>query len=52
MRRLKSLKAQMLAVPDQQISLTDPDSRSMATAAEAPVSWATMYRLPLTPHIT
>ena len=32
MRRLKSLKTQMLAAPDQQISLTDPDSRSMATS--------------------
>jgi transposase len=32
MERLKSLEAQMLAAPDQQISLTDPDSRSMATS--------------------
>ena len=32
MERLKVLKAQMLATPDQQISLTDPDSRSMATS--------------------
>src|SRR5271167_2108137 len=32
MRRLHSLKAQMLATPDQQISLTDPDARSMATS--------------------
>jgi len=32
MRRLKGLEARMLAVPDQQISLTDPDSRSMATS--------------------
>jgi len=31
MRRLKTLEAQMLATPDQQISLTDPDARSMAT---------------------
>src|SRR5690349_24774313 len=30
-KRLHGLKARMLAVPDQQISLTDPDSRSMAT---------------------
>jgi hypothetical protein len=30
--RLESLKVQMLATPDQQISLTDPDSRSMATS--------------------
>jgi transposase len=32
MRRLKVLEARMLATPDQQISLTDPDSRSMATS--------------------
>ncbi len=32
MRRLKVLEAQMLASPDQQISLTDPDARSMATS--------------------
>lgn len=31
-RRLKGLEAQMMAAPDQQISLTDPDSRSMATS--------------------
>ena len=32
MRRLEDLEARMLAAPDQQISLTDPDSRSMATS--------------------
>jgi transposase len=32
MRRLAALKADMLATPDQQISLTDPDARSMATS--------------------
>ena len=32
MERLKGLEKQMLASPDQQISLTDPDSRSMATS--------------------
>src|SRR6478736_5247758 len=32
MRRLERLRVQMLATPDQQISLTDPDSRSMATS--------------------
>ena len=30
--RLKKLEVEMLAVPDQQISLTDPDARSMATS--------------------
>ena len=32
MQRLATLKVEMLATPDQQISLTDPDSRSMATS--------------------
>jgi transposase len=32
MRRLQVLKVTMLATPDQQISLTDPDARSMATS--------------------
>jgi len=32
MQRLKMLEAQMLASPDQQLSLTDPDARSMATS--------------------
>src|SRR5262252_6305786 len=31
-QRLKALEKEMLASPDQQISLTDPDSRSMATS--------------------
>ena len=31
MKRLAAYEKQMLASPDQQISLTDPDSRSMAT---------------------
>ena len=32
MARLKQLEVQMLQTPDQQISLTDPDARSMATS--------------------
>ncbi|MCO0637998.1 transposase, partial [Lutimaribacter sp. EGI FJ00014] len=32
MVRLKGIEKEMLATPDQQISLTDPDSRSMATS--------------------
>ena len=32
MKRLDAYERQMLASPDQQISLTDPDSRSMATS--------------------
>ena len=32
MARLKKLEARMLSAPDQQISLVDPDARSMATS--------------------
>jgi transposase len=32
MQRLRALEAERLATPDQQISLTDPDARSMATS--------------------
>ena len=32
MLRLEKLEAEMLATPDQQVSLTDPDARSMATS--------------------
>ncbi len=32
MRRLELSRSEMLATPDQQISLTDPDARSMATS--------------------
>ena len=32
MRRLADLEARMLESPDQQVSLTDPDARSMATS--------------------
>jgi transposase len=32
MKRLEELEARMLATPDKQISLTDPDARSMATS--------------------
>jgi transposase len=32
MQRLKALEAEMLAAPDHQLSLTDPDARSMATS--------------------
>src|SRR4051795_1007497 len=32
MQRLAEIEAQMLAAPDQQVSLTDPDARSMATS--------------------
>jgi len=32
MQRLEKLEARMLATPDRQVSLTDPDARSMATS--------------------
>jgi hypothetical protein len=32
MVKLEAIEKQLLATPDQQISLTDPDSRSMATS--------------------
>ena len=32
MQRLKKLEIQMLATPEQQVSLTDPDARSMASS--------------------
>src|SRR5580692_1462449 len=32
LQRLRAIEKEMLASPDQQISLTDPDSRSMATS--------------------
>ena len=32
MRRLEALEVEMLAAPDKQLSLTDPDARSMATS--------------------
>jgi len=34
MARLKKLEIRMLAAPDKQISLTDPDARSMATSGK------------------
>src|SRR5258705_1375786 len=42
--RLKAIEKEMLASPDQQISLTDPDSRSMATRGAAPALLATTSR--------
>ena len=41
----------MLASPDQQISLTDPDSRSMATSDAAPAWSVTMCRSRSIPNI-
>src|SRR5262249_27359622 len=38
LERLKAIEKAMLASPDQQISLTDPDSRSMATSGRGPAA--------------
>jgi len=50
MQRLEILKVQMLAAPDQQISLTDPD---VARWHHGPAlaSSATTFRSPSTPNI-
>ena len=52
MRRLEKLEARMLATPDQQISLTDPDARSMATSGREAAWWAIMCRSQWTQNIT
>jgi RNase P protein component len=48
MQKLKEIEAQLHASPDKQISLTDPDARSMARAAEAPERLAITYKQPST----
>ena len=46
MQRLEILKVKMLATPDQQISLTDPNSRSMATSGRGrPRQWECSFNL-------
>jgi transposase len=52
LQRLKAIEKAMLASPDQQISLTDPDSRSMATAGGALALSATTCRSRWTRSIT
>lgn len=52
MSRLAGLKARMEASPDGQVSLTDPDSRSMRARARAPASSATTCRQRSTPNTT
>ena len=51
MAKLDAIEKQVLASPDQQISLTDPDSRSMATSGRGPKSWGTTCRWRLIPSI-
>jgi transposase len=46
--KLAALEKRMLASPNEQISLTDPDCRSMATSGRAPAWLATTSRSPST----
>ena len=39
MARLQALEVEMLELPDEQISLTDPDARSMKTRGEGVVGY-------------
>jgi hypothetical protein len=50
MAKLEAIEKQVLAAPDQQISLTDPDSRSMATSGRG--SGVVGYKRPSTPRTT
>jgi hypothetical protein len=53
MRKLKALEVSVPAAPGKQISLTDPDARSMATSGKDTGRWsATMCRPWSTPGIT
>jgi gas vesicle protein len=49
MQRLAGLQVRMLATPGQQISLTDPDARSMATSGRGSGVVATTSRSPSRP---
>ena len=51
MQQLKEIEVLVQATPDKQISLTDPDARSMATSGKGLVSLATMSRPSWTPNI-
>jgi transposase len=51
MQSLKEMGKQVEAAPDRQVSLTDPDARSMATSGKGTAPSATMSRLPSTPSI-
>ncbi len=39
MQRLRTIEAQMKAAPDKQVSLTDPDARSMQTRGQGIVGY-------------
>ena len=43
-RKLRRIEKQLQEAPDQQVSLTDPDARSMQPAAVRRASWVTTFR--------
>ena len=51
MARLKTLEVQMLQAPDQQISLTDPDARSMTTRGTGMVGYNVQTAVDATHHL-
>ena len=51
MDKLAVYEKQMLASPDQQISLTDPDSRSMATIGRGSVGYSAQVPVDTKHHL-
>jgi len=51
MKRLKELKAEMLKQPDKQISLTDPDARSMKTRGNGIVGYNVQTAVDVENHL-
>jgi hypothetical protein len=51
MDRLKKLEVRMLEAPDQQISLTDPDARSMKTRGEGIVGYNVQTAVDVESHL-
>ena len=51
MKQLKKLKAEMLAQPDKQISLTDPDARSMKTRGNGIVGYNVQTAVDVKNHL-
>jgi hypothetical protein len=52
MQALREMEQTVAAAPDQQVSLTDPDARSMSTSGRGTATprLATMCRPPWTPN--
>jgi len=51
MRRLKKLKSEMLKQPDKQVSLTDPDARSMKTRGNGIVGYNVQTAVDVKNHL-